>query len=304
VEVEEALLAQGHKLFELLVQPVERFLLPMRRLLIIPDGPLHALPFGALVRSPEPREYLAEWKPLHVAASGSVHAELAARARSAAARTYREQLVVVAAPDADRALGGQDGLAGDLPGARLEAEALTQIIPSARVYTGSAASEERVRSLGEGIRYIHIATHGFVDGRSPFDGGLFLAPSADVPEKDGLLKAWDILAEIRVDSELVVLSACDTGGGAILGPEGVVGLTRAWQHAGVPSVVASLWPVSDSSTATLMRCFYQALQAGLKRDEALQSAQRALIDRSGREPRAARLRHPFHWASFQLYGQP
>ncbi|MCA1562780.1 MAG: CHAT domain-containing protein [Acidobacteria bacterium] len=91
------------------------------------------------------------------------------------------------------------------------------------------------------------------------------------------------------------MSACETGLGAEMGGEGLVGLVRAFQYAGARSVAASLWSVADESTATLMTKFYTALKAGKSKDEALRSAQLAVL----RDKRTA---SPFYWAAFQLYG--
>jgi len=112
---------------------------------------------------------------------------------------------------------------------------------------------------------------------------------------NGLLQAWEILERIRIDAELVTLSACESGRGRDMGGEGLIGLSRAFQHAGASSVLASLWAVSDRSTAEWMHHFYAALQRGMPRDEALRAAQAEMRS----QPAYA---HPFHWAAFQLSG--
>jgi CHAT domain-containing protein len=110
-----------------------------------------------------------------------------------------------------------------------------------------------------------------------------------------LLQAWEVLESVRLDADLVTLSACDTGLGKEMGGEGVIGLTRAFQYAGARSVLASLWSVSDVSTADLMRRFYSHLRAGRSKDEALRRAQVELIHSSA-------FSHPYSWAAFQLVG--
>jgi CHAT domain-containing protein len=146
------------------------------------------------------------------------------------------------------------------------------------------------------VRYLHFATHAFVDERFPLNSGLVLSPSHR--DGDGVLEAWEILDHFRTNAELVTLSGCDTGQGAVLGGEGSVGLTRAFHHAGARSVLASLWAVSDRSTADLMAVFYRELKAGRHKDEALQAAQLALL----KEGDPVRFGHPFHWAGFRLFG--
>ena len=100
---------------------------------------------------------------------------------------------------------------------------------------------------------------------------------------------------MRIDADLVTLSACDTGLGKILGGEGMMGLTRAFQYAGARSVLASLWSVGDRSTGELMKRFYGYLKAGQSKAEALRSAQLDLL-------RGSEFSHPFHWAGFELVG--
>jgi CHAT domain-containing protein len=168
----------------------------------------------------------------------------------------------------------------------------------ARVYVGEQATEGRVKAEARGARYLHFACHGFLDERLPLNSGLALTiPVPPVAGEDnGLLQAWEILEHVRLDADLVTLSACDSGLGKEMGGEGLIGLTRAFQYAGARSVVASLWSVYDRSTADLMRHFYGALRRGVPKDEALRRAQVALIQ--GGPQRS----HPLSWAAFQLFG--
>ncbi len=100
---------------------------------------------------------------------------------------------------------------------------------------------------------------------------------------------------MRIDAELVALSACSSALGKEMSGEGILALTRPFQYAGARTVLASLWQVSDESTARLMSSFYRHLAAGRSKDAALQAAQRELIA----DPVTA---HPHHWAAFQLIG--
>jgi CHAT domain-containing protein len=115
-------------------------------------------------------------------------------------------------------------------------------------------------------------------------------------QENGILQAWEIFESLRLDADLVTLSACDTALGRDMGGEGILGLTRAFQFAGARSVLASLWSVADDSTAELMRRFYTYLKQGKSKDEALRLAQVDLIH----GPEATS--HPYHWAAFQLSG--
>jgi CHAT domain-containing protein len=110
-----------------------------------------------------------------------------------------------------------------------------------------------------------------------------------------LLQAGEIF-DLKLNADLVVLSACQTGLGKLIRGEGMVGLTRAFMYAGTPSVVVSLWSVSDISTADLMAEFYKNLIINkLSKTDALRKAQLALINNPG-------FSHPFYWAPFILVG--
>jgi CHAT domain-containing protein len=173
-------------------------------------------------------------------------------------------------------------------------EAIAGLYPRAEVYLGSEATEERAKALGPEARLIHFACHGLLDERFPLNSALALSvPEPGAEGRDnGLLQAWEIFESVRLDADLVTLSACDTALGREMGGEGLVGLTRAFQYAGARSVLASLWSVADLSTARFMQSFYGHLRAGMTKDEALRAAQLEQVRDS----------HPFHWAAFQLTG--
>jgi CHAT domain-containing protein len=119
-----------------------------------------------------------------------------------------------------------------------------------------------------------------------------LAPGG--PEDDGKLRMADIL-NLRLDADLVVLSACETGLGRRVTGEGLVGFARAFFYAGARSLAVSLWLVADSSTPDLMRDFYSRLERGERKADALRQAKLAMIA-------GGRFAHPFYWAPFVLVG--
>jgi CHAT domain-containing protein/Tfp pilus assembly protein PilF len=306
-----SLLAQASRLYGLLIGPAAGMLAASDRLLISPDGPLHTLPFGALVREDRgTRSYLVEWRPLHLVVSATVYGELKKTRRVAAPPDgpslvgfgdprYPDPGAETAAPSLRAAVKRGFSLE-PLPATRREVEAIAGLFPS-RAYFGGDATEARVKSLGKDVRFLHFACHGLIDERSPLASALALAVP-DRPEgvnDDGLLHAWEIFEGVRIDADLVTLSACETALGRDMGGEGLVGLTRAFQYAGARSVLASLWSVSDESTAELMRRFYAHLKTGLAKDQALRAAQRELIHSVGGPTPTA---HPFHWAGFQIVG--
>jgi len=167
---------------------------------------------------------------------------------------------------------------------------------SAEIYLGDQATEENVK-LNERLckaGYLHFATHGFIDEAKPDLSALVLSQGNGSGE-DGLLQANEIF-NLKLNAGLVVLSACQTGLGKLIRGEGMVGLTRAFMYAGTPSVLVSLWSVSDNSTALLMGEFYKNLiRNKLSKTDALRKAQLALMSDQ-------QFAHPFYWAPFVLIG--
>jgi CHAT domain-containing protein len=293
-------LARGQELFDLLVRPAASLIAKSSRVLIVPDGPLHALPFGALVdgkaRGTSRIQFLVEWKPIHVALSGTVYAGLL-QSRPAADHSWPIQMAAFGDPQYT-STGRPPGLM-PLPSSRDEVEAITSLQRGKVLkYLGREATEEHAKALGFGIRYIHFASHALLNERFPLDSGLALSrpEEADEGNNSGLWRVWEILEGLRLDADLVTLSACESALGAERGGEGLLGLTRAFQYAGARSILASLWAVPDDSTAQFMGRFYRFLNDGLSKDQALRAAQLESLRRP--EEAAA----PFRWAAFQLMG--
>ena len=217
-----------------------------------------------------------------------------------------------------------------LPGTRREAEAVQRLLPQAELFLGAEATKDRLLHLSApGV--LHIATHAFfledvVTAKGDRAVGYFGALSDDGPlehPSDPLLRAGILLAGARAraadgsdignrdpgnslvtalelagldlwGTELVVLSACDTGRGDVRLGQGVYGLRRALIVAGAESVVMSLWKVNDESTSELMEEYYRKLLEGKGRSAALQEAMRAF---------RARKPHPYYWAPFIALGR-
>jgi CHAT domain-containing protein/Tfp pilus assembly protein PilF len=307
----EAVLRRAASLTDRLLRPAAREVAAARRLLVLPDGPLHLLPF-ALLGEPgatAPPRFLVEEKPVFTAASATVFASLA--------KTRRDRGPVHLSAFGDPAYPAQTGAAAGepalksalrrglrfdpLPGTRTEVLALRTLFPAgAEVFLGPEATEERAKALGREASIVHFACHALLDERSPLDSGLALS----IPEKpregqdNGLLQAWEIFEQVHLDADLVTLSACESALGKEQGGEGLLGLSRGFQYAGARSVVASLWGVGDTGTAELMRRFYGYLKAGESKGEALRHAQVDLLRGAAGED----LKLPFHWAAFELTG--
>jgi CHAT domain-containing protein/tetratricopeptide (TPR) repeat protein len=306
----EPLIAVAAELYQALVAPAEAVLTAHVRLLVVPDGPLHQLPFAALVRedsgSGPSRQYLVEWRPVHQVPSLTFYGRLPAP--NADARGDRARLLAVGSPlyaAADDAVGGNRDASASrpstlppLPGSRREVDALRALYGTrALTLLDEQASEPRVRQALPDADIVHLAVHGLVNSRSPLDSALaFSSRSGSTGEDNGLLQAWEIVEQVRLRAGLVVLSACDTAGSGESGGEGLLGLTRAFQFAGASSVVASLWRVPDELTPTLMQELHRHVRRGAPVDEALARAQRMML----RRPETA---HPYNWAAFILSGR-
>ena len=297
------------RLYAMLWAPIEPWL-PAEadaRVTVIPHGPLFALPFGALADARG--RYVVERYAIHYAASGAVLAAATGPRREAAGTRH----LLVADP---RPLPpGPTGVRlPPLAGARAEARTIANMLGTdAELLVGRGATESAVRDAIAGARVLHFATHAIVSDADPLGSHLLLAPApGERPssERDGRLTGGEV-AGLTVAADLVVLGACRSARGRV-SSDGIAGLTRAFMAAGAPSVIATLWDVSDETTATVMTRFFAAYTQGGSKDRALRAAQLRLL----RELRAGRVRakvgattvtfpeHPQLWAGAVLIGAP
>ncbi len=179
----------------------------------------------------------------------------------------------------------------DLAFAQKEAEDVVQTMPNSRALLRRDATKTAFRKYSSDFQMLHVASHGDFEPEKPLASSLLLAPDAS---DDGRLTVSDLYS-MRVDADLITLSACETGLGKVASGDDVVGLTRGFLYAGTRTIVASLWEVDDRATGELMTAFYQSLGKGVGKREALRLAQ---MDFLKKQP------HPFFWAAFQLTGNP
>jgi CHAT domain-containing protein len=184
-----------------------------------------------------------------------------------------------------------------LPFTRNEAESILALATDASMAALDFAASKRTAlspELGQ-YRIVHLATHGLLDSQHPeLSGVVFSLVDEKGAPQDGFLRLHEIY-NLRLNADLVVLSACQTALGREVRGEGLVGLTRGFMYAGAARVVASLWNVQDKATAELMKAFYEAMfRAGQTPAAALRTAQVAMW----REGRA-----PYYWAAFVLQGE-
>jgi CHAT domain-containing protein/Tfp pilus assembly protein PilF len=294
----------ARRLYELLIAPASPALARKRHLLIVPAGKLSGLPFEALLtaeaRTGGQADYrslaylLRRWR-VSYAPSASVLASLRQNQQRAAqqrAGGAAMQFVAFADPVSEEQFP-------PLIHSSREVRHIAQLFQpqETRVYQRQAAREENVKNNEylSRARYLHFSLHGEINEAKPHNSALVLTPGASTQE-DGRLRVYEIF-NLKLNAELVVLSACRTGLGKELKGEGVIGLTRAFMYAGASSVAVTLWQVADPSTAELMIRFYQQLNRGADKAEALRRAKLELIE-------AGRYARPYYWAPFVLTGEP
>ncbi len=189
-----------------------------------------------------------------------------------------------------------------LPFADVEAKKIKEIASSAKIYNRSAATESSFKDEAEKYDIIYFATHGFVDYEYDAFSGLVLATASDTAN-DGLLMGYEI-SDLKLNCDLIIMSACETARGKIVKGEGVMGLPRLFLSAGAKSVLMTLWKVDDWFASELMPEFYnQYHNNNLSTVHALAKAKRILLNK---KPSVAGIyyQHPLFWASFTLFGNP
>ncbi len=312
----------GSLLYQKLILPLKDKLAPDKRLLIIPDGILYYLPFETLLayegdieeaEVPERSEdfpYLLKDYSIFYSSSasvlGTIREEEIGRAEERVGKT-QGQFLGFGDPVYPEVKKGERGVweevylrsggeLGRLIYSGKEVMDVEEIYKSqARAYLRGEATEERVKSEElDNYRIVHFATHGFVDEEKPELSCVVLAIDED-PAEDGFLQLREVF-NLKLDADLVTLSACQSGLGKMVRGEGLVGLTRGFMYAGTSSLLVSLWSVYDKSTAELMRKFYTYYREGMTKIEALRSAKLDMV-------REGIYSSPAKWAPFVLMGE-
>lgn len=260
------------KLYSRLIAPLPG-IHRQKKLVIVPHGALHYLPFSAL-RGPD--GYLIETAALRILPSAQVM-QFLTNPKGQRNNTF----LALGNPD----LNNPDL---DLPGAESEVKSIKKTWPEATILLRENATETNIKQSGDLFHRLHIAAHGRFSPDNPLESAILLAPDS---VNDGMLTVGEIY-ELKINADLVTLSACETGIGDITSGDDVIGLTRGFLYAGTRSLITSLWPVSDQATRFLMNRFYANLKT-MGKSEALR---RAKLEARKTYP------HPFYWAAFQLVG--
>jgi CHAT domain-containing protein/tetratricopeptide (TPR) repeat protein len=261
----------------------------MAQLTIVPDGNFHGLPWALLLDPHKPGPIGVTRRLVHASSVTTTRLLTVRRPAVAPAR----ELLVLADPSytADQI---PDESSRRLEGTEQELAALQQLVGDVEPLTRTNATEANLLRLAPLFRRLHLACHGAPDATEPHFGGLLLAEPTPPDRESGfddILQPWEI-ASLRLGCETVVLSACSSGLGALRAGEGLVGLTHAFHLAGARQVLASLWPVGDDATVTIMRDLYAHVNAGAGLGEALRLVRR---DHVSTLP-------PKQWAAWVAYG--
>lgn len=301
----------AYALYQQLWRPLQGALGTAREVIVVPDDFLFYLPFEALVTDTSGIEnrfdfaharFLLDDYQISYASSASLLDPALHRPHNPT-----RELLALGNPDfaADPAPGSGGDLAAPrrdrnlwaLPNSEKEVEEIGRLLPGSgtKVYTGAEATETVLKEQAAEFRVIHLATHFLTNDREPLYSRMIFSREPD-GRNDGELQTYEVF-DLRLNADLVVLSACNTALGRLSRGEGLVGITRALLYAGVPSMMVSLWSVDDIATSTIMTAFYRHLKEGLPRNRALQLAKLEYL-RGASDLQ----KDPFFWAPFVLIG--
>lgn len=307
--------SESNKLYEVLVKPFEDELAHYRNLIIVPDGALAYLPFEALSQGDQYliENYRIKYEPSLTSLTLLKEPE----------PIRRKDLLAVAGSQTSQSNRSaiRDRLSA-LPSTLIEVDSIASHFKNVSMLKNEQVSERAFKTLLQEsqYQYIHLATHGIIDEEQPGRSGLALSSESGFSassKEDGMLRSSEIFG-LDINSDLVVLSACNTGLGKVVGGEGMLGMQRSFFYAGTSTVVVSLWNVYDRSTASFMNEFYKALLHNQSDDGWLDSTLRWVgwdtsipFGQKASAMRQAKLKmvkhplfnHPIYWAPFIVVGR-
>jgi CHAT domain-containing protein/tetratricopeptide (TPR) repeat protein len=282
--------AISKQLYDKLIRPSASHIAPGERLVLIPDGVLHTLPFP-LLRDRQTGRYLIQDHTCAVAPSARTFMASLRRDEDLARRPD-PRVLVVTAPEFDPTV---DPTLPPLKAGRTEAS-IAEVFPGSQVLRGSTATRDTfLRDSGD-FGMLYFGGHSVVNPDFPLLSQMLFAKGSEDPTR-GVLYSGDILKQRFLHTRLVVLASCNTAAGRISRTEGVESLARPFLAAGVPSVVASLWRVDDQVTADFFVRFYRHLAEGFDVPGALQATQVESLGNS-----VAGAADPRAWAGFEVVG--
>jgi CHAT domain-containing protein len=293
----EDFLENSYKLYSILTEPIftQKEKLP-EKIIIVPDGIISYFPFELLLteQSSSTDYQNAAYAIKQHTFSYQFSSSLLLNQMKNTNRQTNGKLAAFA-PEFDGAVVASRGLPGNIPYARQEIEDIQKTF-SGKSFIGKEATENNFKNLGSEYAIIHLATHGIMDTGNPNLSSLYFAESDADSLQDGRLYAYELFNQ-KISAALVTLSACNTAVGQFKEGEGVMSISRAFAYAGCPSMVTSLWPAQDQTTAEIMKYFYTNLAAGMTKAEALRQAKLTFLAQADKIKS-----NPFLWAAFILVG--
>jgi CHAT domain-containing protein len=288
----------ARNLYSLLVEPI----LPLpSRLLIVPDGAISFLPFDVLLTA-EPADPLMFKQHAYLVKQFSTsYSYSATLLQEMQQKKYEQKLNTFLAfapkfdPEASVSIRGKRYNLSPLASNEPEVRQIRDLLRTGTIFVGDEAKEEKFKELASDYRIIHFATHGLANNDFPDYSLLAFSPIEDTIENE-LLYVSD-LYNMKLNADLVVLSACETGIGKMARGEGIISLARGFSYAGAKSIFTTLWSVNDQATATMVLLFYQNIQKAQAKDLALQNAKIEFLENANNE--AA---HPFFWSPYIIIG--
>ena len=319
------------QLSKIIIEPIREVLQGYDKLTVIPDGLLTGIPFAALSKSPVSYSpLLLNWE---ISYTPSISYLTEQRRRPD--KTYDDTILALADPLIQLQSQPEEhytdslalykravdafGLFTPLPETRKEIENIVSLFPPEKIMklVGEEATKKRLLSCSlQDFRYLHFATHGVLGNQIPGidEPAILLSAMHGQSFEDTFLTFSDVL-DLKLEAELTVLSACDTGNGEYFSGEGVMGLSRSFLLAGSKTVIVSLWPIESNSTVVLMTDFYKNLRNGKTKSSSLRLAQMNLLKHQtgsmenerglGIIPLKSKSESsmpPFFWAPFILIG--
>jgi CHAT domain-containing protein len=320
----------SHRLYNLLIVPVLKYIEDVEKLTFIPDGVLHYVPFETLITDfrgiPRDRAryndpaYLIERYEIAYHYSARLFVHMRARGTDRAspapafagfAPVFQDESGIILASDADpairfvtddaryRSVIPEPGAFSPLPYSYLEVEAIVDLFTGRGIQaTGflfDDSSEESFKKYAGDYSIIHIASHGIMHEDTPkLSGIIFAGSGGEASVEDGILFSGEIY-NLTLNADLIVLASCDSGIGELVRGEGLIALTRGFLYAGASNVVVSLWKISDRHTSQLMISFYERVLEGKPYARALREAKLTML-------RQEATALPRFWGGFVLIG--
>ncbi|MCH2021998.1 MAG: CHAT domain-containing protein [Saprospiraceae bacterium] len=288
----------AHRMYKNLIEPLGA--LP-KHLIIIPAGPMCDMPFETFLTNPvkdplnyKAHPYLIKDHIISYSYSATLLKEMVNKEHQPTTGVY-----LGFAPSFGKSsvsvVRGQRFSLSPLAFNKTEIHKVNQLLGTGTIFEDATATENKFKELASDYKIIHFATHGMANSEDP-DYSLLAFTLIDDDKENEFLYVGDMY-NLKLNAEMVVLSACETALGKNFRGEGIMSLARGFSYAGAKSIFTTLWSVNDQSTYEIIKAFYFHLQEGMDKDEALQKSKLDYINKANNFSA-----HPFLWSPYILIG--